>query len=251
MKKYAFIPARYASSRFPGKPLAQIAGRPMIQRVYERALSCSELTDVFVATDDIRILECVNDFGGKAIMTDVSHCSGTDRIAQAALIIGLRPQDIIVNIQGDQPVFDPAIVSQLVEPIETDPSVVMTTLKHRITDAHDIQNPNHVKVVTDKRGFALYFSRHAIPYVRDAGSSYPCFKHLGFYGFRMDFLLQFTVFPEGVLESAERLEQLRALEYGFKIKVMETDFNSVEVDVPEDVEAVERILNQASSGRLS
>jgi 3-deoxy-manno-octulosonate cytidylyltransferase (CMP-KDO synthetase) len=242
MKKCAFIPARYQSSRFPGKPLAQIAGKPMIQRVYERAVACPQLSDVYVATDDERILDCVKEFGGKAIMTDTSHRSGTDRIAQASLMIGLEQEDIIVNIQGDQPVFDPVVVSQLIEPLEEDREISMTTLKYRISDHRNVQNPNHVKVVTDRQGFALYFSRHPIPYYRDSGISDTHFKHLGFYAFRMDFLLRFTRLQEGSLESAEKLEQLRALEHGFRIKVVETSFDSVEVDVPEDVAGVEEAL---------
>ncbi len=216
----------------------------MIQRVYERALACSQLSDVYVATDDERISDCVKDFGGKAVMTDKSHRSGTDRIAQAALMIGLEQEDIIVNIQGDQPVFDPDVVSQLVEPFEQDREISMTTLTHRISDQNSVKNPNHVKVVTDRQGFALYFSRHPIPYFRDSGAFGEHFKHLGFYGFRMGFLLRFTRLSEGVLESAEKLEQLRALEHGFKIKVVETSFDSVEVDVPEDVARVEEALKQ-------
>jgi 3-deoxy-manno-octulosonate cytidylyltransferase (CMP-KDO synthetase) len=242
MKKCAFIPARYQSSRFPGKPLALIAGKPMIQRVYERAIACPELSDVFVATDDERILAAVEGFGGKVIMTGKSHTSGTDRIAEAAQMIGLQHDDIIINIQGDQPVFDPDVVSQMIDPLENDEGISMSTLKHRITEQDNITNPNHVKVVTDNQGFALYFSRHPIPYRRDADSSGEHYKHLGFYGYRMEFLLQFTRLPEGMLESAEKLEQLRALEHGFKIKVVETSFDSVEVDVPEDVKKVEEII---------
>jgi 3-deoxy-manno-octulosonate cytidylyltransferase (CMP-KDO synthetase) len=247
MKKFAFIPARYQSSRFPGKPLTLIAGKPMIQRVYERAVACPQLTDVYVATDDKRISDCVSEFGGKAIMTDASHSSGTDRIAQSALTVGLEQDDIIVNIQGDQPIFDPAIVSQLIEPLEEDRTISMTTLKHRIQDQSNVQNPNHVKVVTDRQGFALYFSRHPIPYYRDSRGPVEHFKHLGFYGFRMRFLIQFTRLSEGVLESAEKLEQLRVLEHGFKIKVVETAFDSVEVDVPEDVARVEEVLKRKSN----
>ncbi len=243
MKKYAFIPARYQSSRFPGKPLALIAGKPMIQRVYERTVSCRQLSEVYVATDDERILDCVMEFGGNAIMTEKSHRSGTDRIAQAALIVGLNYDDIVVNIQGDQPIFDPVIVTQLIMPFEGEQNIFMTTLKHRISDENDIQNPNHVKVVTDNEGFALYFSRHPIPYLRGSDSSIDYYKHLGFYGFRMEFLMRFTRLSEGLLESSEKLEQLRALEHGFKIKVVETSFNSIEVDVPEDVKRVEEVLD--------
>lgn len=243
MKTYAFIPARYQSSRFPGKPLALIAGKPMIQRVYERADACPLLTDVFVATDHERILNCVKGFGGKVIMTGKSHCSGTDRIAEAAQIIGVEQQDIIINIQGDQPIFDPDIILQLVKPLEDDRDISMTTLKHRISKQSSVNNPNHVKVVTDNQGFALYFSRHPIPFFRDSESSGEHYKHLGFYGFRMGFLIRFTRLSAGALETAEKLEQLRALEHGFRIKVVETSFDSVEVDVPEDVERVEKILD--------
>jgi 3-deoxy-manno-octulosonate cytidylyltransferase (CMP-KDO synthetase) len=243
MKKYAFIPARYQSSRFPGKPLALIAGKPMIQRVYERAALCTQLSDVFVATDDERISACVKGFGGKVIITDSNLRSGTDRIAKAALTLGLNQKDIIVNIQGDQPIFDPDIVSQLVGPFENEDNISMTTLKYKILDRTDINNPNHVKVVTDSQGFAIYFSRYPIPYLRDAGAGFTHYKHLGFYGYRMDFLLRFTNLSEGVLEAAEKLEQLRALENGFKIRVIETSSDSVEVDVPEDVDRVEKIIN--------
>ncbi len=244
MKKCAFIPARYQSTRFPGKPLTLIAGKPMIQHVYERAVSCPELTDVFVATDDERILARVEGFGGKVIMTGKSHNSGTDRIAEAAQMIGLTHEDIIINIQGDQPIFDPDVVSQMIEPLENDSNVSMSTLKHKISNPANVENPNHVKVVTDNQGFALYFSRYPIPYYRDRDSdaSGEYYKHLGFYGFRMEFLIQFTRLSEGVLESAEKLEQLRALENGFKIKVVETSFDSVEVDVPEDVKKVEALI---------
>ncbi len=195
-----------------------------------------------MATDDERISICVKRFGGRAVMTEISHHSGTDRIAEAALIMGLEHDDIIVNIQGDQPIFDPSIISQLVSPLQEDGSIPMTTLKHKITDEKDVLNPNHVKVVTDRQGFALYFSRHPIPYLRGNESPSVHYKHLGFYGFRMDFLTQFTRLSKGTLEAAEKLEQLRALEHGFKIKVVETLFDSIAVDVPEDVKKVEKIL---------
>jgi len=242
MKTFAFIPARYQSTRFPGKPLAPIAGKPMIQRVYERALSCSELEEVYVATDDDRISACLRGFGGKVVMTGKEHRSGTDRISEAARSMGLKDNDLIVNIQGDQPLFHPSIVSQLVKPFEEDPSIPMATLKCRIREGEDMGNPNHVKVVTDNKGFAIYFSRHPIPFNRDGETGKVYYKHLGFYAYRMDFLQEFTRLPEGVLESAEKLEQLRALEHGFKIKVSETAFDSIEVDVPDDVKKVEEVL---------
>ena len=243
MNIFAFIPARYESKRFPGKPLARIDGKPMIQHVYECATACPELRDVYVATDDKRISACVHEFGGKSVMTEKSHSSGTDRISEAALKIGLGEKDIIINIQGDQPAFHPSIISQLSEPLLEDESVIMTTLKCRILDQEDIHNPNHVKVVTDRQGFALYFSRYPIPFYRDDKSERVYFKHLGFYGFRMEFLIRFTRLSKGMLESCEKLEQLRALEHGFKIKVLETSFDSIEVDIPEDIIKVEEALH--------
>jgi len=242
MKITAFIPARYESSRFPGKPLALIAGKPMIQHTYERALSCPELSGVYVATDDERIADCVHKFGGNALMTSPAHCSGTDRIAEAALKVGLEGGDLVVNIQGDQPSFQPSVVTDLVRPLMEDRNLPMSTLRYRIARTEEIQNPNHVKVVTDRDGFAIYFSRCPIPYCRDGIPDGVHFKHLGFYCFRMGFLIRFTSLSQGVLESLEKLEQLRALEHGYRIKVPETLFDSVEVDIPQDVKAIEAIL---------
>ena len=247
METVAFIPARYGSTRFPGKPLALIAGRPMIQHVYDRARSCSELSDVWVATDDERILACVKGFGGKAIMTGGEHLSGTDRIAEAALKGGLKEEDIVINIQGDQPLFDPSLIQLLVKPLVADGSIPMSTLKCKINSEDDIHNPNHVKVVTDRQGFAIYFSRYAVPFFRDPGSKKTHYKHLGFYAYRMGFLTRYTSLAEGVLECAEGLEQLRAIENGFRIMVSETSHDSIEVDVPEDVEKVEEKLRDSSS----
>ena len=243
MNIFAFIPARYQSSRFPGKPLAMIAGKPMIQHTYERALACPELSAVYVATDDDRILECVKGFGGKALMTRGDHVSGTDRIAEAAQKIGVEDQDLVVNIQGDQPAFQPEVVSAMIAPLVADETIPMSTLKCRIRDENDVTNPNHVKVVTDNRGFALYFSRCPIPFCRDANPGRVHYKHLGFYCFRMNFLLKFTALPEGKLESLEKLEQLRALENGYRISVPESMYDSIEVDVPDDVGAIEECLN--------
>ncbi len=175
-------------------------------------------------------------------MTGRGHRSGTDRIAEAAQILGIEEEDIIVNIQGDQPLFQPSLIQLLVRPLAEDRSIPMSTLKCKITSEDDIHNPNHVKVVTDQQGFAIYFSRYAIPFVRGPESRQAHYKHLGFYAFRMGFLLQYASLPEGILESAERLEQLRALENGFRIKVMETPYDSIEVDVPEDIRKVEEIL---------
>ena len=242
MKTIAVIPARYQSKRFPGKPLAMIAGKPMIQHVHERALSCPDLSDIFVATDDERIFQCVNDFAGKAIMTQKEHPSGTDRVAEAAQKMDLQKDDLIVNIQGDQPLFEPIAISQLLAPLFKDKDIHMSTLKYRIEDEKELINPNNVKVVTDREGFALFFSRHPIPFYRDSVSPTLHYKHLGLYGYRMDSLIRFGHLPVGELESAERLEQLRALEYGFRIKVIETLFNSIEVDSPEDIKEVEKMM---------
>jgi 3-deoxy-manno-octulosonate cytidylyltransferase (CMP-KDO synthetase) len=250
MKIFAFIPARYQSRRFPGKPLALIAGKPMIQHVYERASRCPELSQVVVATDHDTIFNQVEAFGGKAVMTRSDHHSGTDRICEAAGKVGLSGEDIIVNIQGDQPIFNPAMISTLLGPLLADSSTHMTTLMHKIHREEDIRNPNHVKVVTDNGGYALYFSRCPIPFYRDRnGFGKTHFKHLGFYAYRKDFLVQFTNLQVSTLESAERLEQLRALEYGFRIKVLETAYTSQDVDVPEDIERVEKALQESSLRR--
>ncbi|MFO7986585.1 MAG: 3-deoxy-manno-octulosonate cytidylyltransferase [Desulfatiglandaceae bacterium] len=250
MKIFAFIPARYDSSRFPGKPLALISGKPMIQHTYERALACPDLEGAFVTTDDDRIAQCVDEFGGRAVMTANTHESGTDRIAEAAQKMELNTDDIIVNIQGDQPLFDPSVISEMTRPLMEDTSLPMSTLKWKIRDPQEIENPNHVKVVTDKKGLALYFSRYPIPYCRDEPCADAHFKHLGFYAFRMSFLSTFTILPRGVLEGLEKLEQLRALEHGYRIKVIETYHDSIEVDVPEDVGRIEKCLSRGGeSGR--
>jgi 3-deoxy-manno-octulosonate cytidylyltransferase (CMP-KDO synthetase) len=250
MKITAFIPARYQSRRFPGKPLALIAGKPMIQHVYERASRCPELTQVYVATDHDAIFDRVEAFGGKAVMTRSDHHSGTDRVCEAAGKVGLAGEDIIVNIQGDQPIFNPAMISTLLAPLLEDSNTHMTTLMHKIHKEEDIRNPNHVKVVTDNGGYALYFSRCPIPFFRDRnGFGKTHFRHLGFYAYRKDFLVQFTNLQVSPLESSERLEQLRALEYGFRIKVQETPYASLDVDVPEDIERVEKALKKSCPAR--
>ena len=242
MKVIAFIPSRYESSRFPGKPLAPISGVPMIGHVSQRAMSCPEVSEVFVVTDDERIFQCVEELGGRAIMTEKRHRTGTDRIAEASQKMNLDEEDLIINVQGDQPLFHPSAISDLITPMKEDPMIPMGTLKYRIRDEAEIDNPNHVKVVTDSEGFALYFSRSPIPFFRDSKSNIVYYKHLGFYAYRNDFLLKFATLPVGKLESSEKLEQLRALEYGFRIKVVETAFDSVEVDTPEDIMKAEAII---------
>jgi 3-deoxy-manno-octulosonate cytidylyltransferase (CMP-KDO synthetase) len=242
MKKVAFIPARYGSTRFEGKPLASIAGRPMIQHVYERAASCQALDAVYVATDDQRIFDCVVQFGGHAIMTDENHRSGTDRIAEASEHMKLADHDIVVNIQGDQPIFNPTIITELMAPLIEDSALPMSTLRHRIEDEREVQDLNHVKVVVDTNGDALYFSRLPIPFHRESTSTIPHFKHLGIYAYRKHFLTTFTRLPYGLLENAEKLEQLRVLEHGYRIRVVETLVDSTEVDTPEDIKIVEKEL---------
>ncbi len=214
----------------------------MIEHVYQRALSCPDVSDVIVATDDERIFQCVEGFGGKSIMTDANHPSGTDRIAEASLKMNLGRDDLIVNVQGDQPIFRPSTISDMLAPLREDPDIPMSTLKYRITDEREIDDPNHVKVVTDKEGFALFFSRSPIPFFRDSRSNQVYYKHLGFYAYRRDFLTKFSSLPVGELESSEKLEQLRALEYGFRIKVVETPFDSIEVDRPADIKRVEKLM---------
>jgi len=242
MRILACIPARYESTRFPGKPLALIAGRPMIQHVYHCARSCPEITEVYVATDDERISKCVRDFGGKAIITKEDHPSGTDRIAEAAETLDLNNDDLVVNIQGDQPLFSPSLISLLIEPLLKDPQVPMSTLQYRIPEHYEVGNPTYVKMVTDKAGFALYFSRSPIPFFRDSSAGEIYYIHLGFYAYRRDFLRVFAGLPVSPLESYEKLEQLRALENGFRIKVADSPYDSIEIDAPKDIKTVEKMM---------
>jgi 3-deoxy-manno-octulosonate cytidylyltransferase (CMP-KDO synthetase) len=244
MEIFAFIPARYGSTRFPGKPLAPILGKPMIEHVYKSAIECGDLTEVLVVTDDPRIIDCVKAFGGKAVMTSPDHASGTDRIAEAAETLGLNNDDLVINIQGDQPRFDPATITRMITPLKEDKSIPMSTLKFRIRDRNEIENPNIVKVVTDRDDFALFFSRYPIPFIRDRDTTdIEHYKHPGFYAYRKSFLIEFSRLPQGELEKAEKLEQLRALEHGFKIKVPETFSDSIEIDTPEDIPKIEAVLS--------
>lgn len=236
------IPSRYQSSRFPGKPLADLCGKPMIQHVYERALHAGDVSFAIVATDDERIFKAVEGFGGKAVMTAAALRSGTDRIAAAVEDIGLAEDDIVVNIQGDQPLFEPDQIDEVVSPLLADASLPMSTLIYRIIRDEEISHPNAVKVAFDSNGFALYFSRATIPFVRDKGKKADYFKHHGIYAYRRDFLRIFSGLPDGTLEDLESLEQLRALEYGYRIKVVETAHDSVEVDTPEELARVGRII---------
>ena len=236
------IPARYESSRFPGKPLADLCGKPMIQHVYERVSQAKAVPYVAVATDDDRIFRAVKKFGGNAIMTKVTHRSGTDRIAEAVKSLNISADAIVVNIQGDQPVFEPMQVDEVIRPLVDDSAIVMSTLIYKIILAEEITHPHAVKVTFDNRFFALYFSRATIPYVRASTMKADYYKHHGIYAYRRDFLDTFTKLPEGKLEKLEALEMLRALEYGYKIKVAITPYDSVEVDNQQELEKVRQIL---------
>ncbi len=237
MNILGIIPARYASSRFPGKPLVDIAGKSMIQRVYEQAKKCSRLSDVIVATDDGRIFEHVIEFGGVCAMT-ADHQSGTDRCAEVA---GKHPEyDIIINIQGDEPYIDPEQITKLATCFTT-PHVQIATLIKRIRTTEELHNPHSPKVVVNKLDEAVYFSRSALPHIRSEEPEnwlefYPYFKHIGIYGYRADILQQITKLPVSALEKAEGLEQLRWIENGYHIKVAETELETYAIDTPRDLE---------------
>jgi 3-deoxy-manno-octulosonate cytidylyltransferase (CMP-KDO synthetase) len=242
VKALGVIPARYASSRFPGKPLVMIDGKSMIQRVYEQSVQCRSLSRILVATDDSRILEHVKSFGGECLLTSEHHSSGTERIGE---VIGMLeeagPTDfsVIVNIQGDEPKLDPQQIALAVECFN-DPAVQISTLMKQIGSQEELFNPNVVKVITDHRSEAIYFSRSTIPYLRDCEPStwvekQVFFKHIGLYAYRIEILKQILKLPVSSLEKAESLEQLRWLENGFRIKVVPTLFETISVDTPEDL----------------
>ncbi|HVN85891.1 MAG TPA: 3-deoxy-manno-octulosonate cytidylyltransferase [Candidatus Binatia bacterium] len=236
----AIIPARYESTRLPGKPLADINGQPMIRRVYERAQQADGVDRVLVATDDARIAAAVKDFGGEVAMTSSAHRTGTDRIAEVACDLDA---EIVVNVQGDLPLLDPAMVAAAVAPLRAESGVPMATIKTAIRDDEEFRNPNVVKVVCDRDDFALYFSRSPLPYRRDgAASDVLRYKHIGLYVYRRDFLLTFARLAQTPLEQTEQLEQLRALEWGFRIKVVEVATASIEVDTARDLERARALI---------
>jgi len=269
MSAIVVIPARYASTRFPGKPLALLKGRPLIQHVYQNSLRARRAGEVIVATDSETIFETVLSFGGKAVMTSADHQSGTDRIAEVAASMNC---DIMVNVQGDEPLIRPEMIDAVISVLD-DSRASLGTLVIPIRDNRDIFDPNVVKVVFDSEGFAWYFSRAPIPYHRDewkdplvmryevrganekenkpssANHSSPvtrhCFKHIGIYSYRRDILLKLSSLPQSRLEAIEKLEQLRAIENGFRIKVSETSYETIGVDTPEDLERVEQCLNSS------
>ena len=249
MKFTAIIPARYQSSRFPGKPLAVLGGKPVIQRVYEQAVSV--LGEAYVATDDERILKTVEDFGGRAVMTRSDHQSGTDRIEEAARKIN-TDADVIINIQGDEPFVQSSQIETLCRLFD-DPTTQIGTLGKRFDSWEAVMNPNSPKIVTDLNGFALYFSRSVIPFIRGVEqqewlSRFPFLKHLGIYAYRREVLSEITQLPQSPLELAESLEQLRWLQNGYRIRVGETDVETVGIDTPEDLRRAEEFL-QAQEGR--
>jgi 3-deoxy-manno-octulosonate cytidylyltransferase (CMP-KDO synthetase) len=236
------IPARYGSTRLPGKPLVSLAGKPMIQRVYERAKQAKQANRVIVATDDDRIIKAVQEFGGEARMTRPDHRTGTERVAEVA---AHEPGDVFVNVQGDEPLLDPNAVDTAIQALLDEPQAAVATVATPIKTPGDIMDPNVCKVVLDFDENALYFSRAPIPWVRDTGGHVQArhLKHLGLYVFRRDALLEYPTLPQGELERIEQLEQLRWLENGWKIRVAEVHHDAISVDVPEDIAKVEMLLS--------
>jgi 3-deoxy-manno-octulosonate cytidylyltransferase (CMP-KDO synthetase) len=241
------IPARFASSRFPGKALVSIAGKPMLQHVWERASRSRYLTSLVIATDDERIAAAARQFRAPVRMTRSDHLSGTDRVAEVA---SADAAEFIVNIQGDEPLIDPDAIDAAVLSVLGDPDTPMGTLSKRIEDPEEVVNPNVVKVVSDLDGRAIYFSRLPIPFSRDEAAGTPSpgisitrFKHIGLYVYRRDLLLNYSALRVGPLEQAERLEQLRALENGYSIRVVETEYDSLGVDTPEDLARVSKLFD--------
>jgi 3-deoxy-manno-octulosonate cytidylyltransferase (CMP-KDO synthetase) len=244
MASVAVIPSRYESSRFAGKPLSDICGKPMIQYVYDAAIRSTAIDQVVVATDDRRIYDAVIDFGGKALMTSEKHRSGTDRTLEAARHLHLSHHDIVINVQGDQPLIDPRCLDQVIAPLQQEPNLGMSTLAYPIVDPMEYTGAKDVKVVMNRRGDALYFSRAPIPHDRDGSDRFKSYKHLGIYAYRYHFLEVFSKLRTGYLESLEKLEQLRALEYGHTIRVVVTPYDSPEVDLPEDIQRIEALLKE-------
>lgn len=240
MRTLCVIPARYASTRLPGKPLADICGKPMICRVWERARRAEKPERVIVATDDQRIYDAVRKDGGEAMLTRTDHPTGTDRLAEVAQAHGAV--DLIVNVQGDEPFIEPSVIDELIALFEADENLQMATVMTRMEDEEEQKNPNNVKVVVDKLGYALYFSRSLLPYPRAAAA--PVYKHIGIYAYRRDFLLHYARLAPTPLEKAESLEQLRALENGYGIRVLETASRFIGVDTPEDLALVNRLYRE-------
>ncbi len=238
MKVIGVIPARLNSTRFPGKVLADLWGKPMIQQVYGRAKKAKRLDEVLIATDNEKIFAAAKKFGAKVVMTSKKHLTGTDRVSEAVEKIDA---EIVIDIQADAPLISPLMIDKVAEVLLEDPTLVMATLMKKIGKESEFNNPNVVKVVTDKQGFALYFSRSPIPYAKNGFVSY---KHIGAYGYRKNFLLTFVQLPRSPLEKIENLEQLRILENGYKIKMVETDHDMIEVDTEEDLKMIKENFSQ-------
>ncbi len=242
-KVLAVIPARYESSRFPGKVIVPLHGKPLVYHAYARACEASLVDEVVIAADDQRILDALAPFGARVVMTRNDHNTGTDRVAEVA---AQSDADVIVNVQGDEPLIDPRVIDDAVRPLLEDPSLPMSTARRRLTDLAEMADPNVVKVITGVNGRALYFSRLPIPYVRDTAAhpapGAPCYQHIGIYVFRKDFLFTFAKLPQTPLEKLEKLEQLRVLENGYPIAVVETSYLAIGVDTPQDLERVRALM---------
>jgi 3-deoxy-manno-octulosonate cytidylyltransferase (CMP-KDO synthetase) len=248
MKAIGVIPARYASVRFEGKVLADILGKPMIQHVWEAAKKAKALDDVVVACDDDRIYKAVTEFGGKAVMTARGHLSGTERIAE---VVSDKDVKVVINIQGDEPLLHPTMIDDVAWPLLNDPALLVTTLMKRIEDEQEIADPNVVKVVVDKKGNALYFSRCPIPFVRDEEPGMRIhYKHIGLYGYAKEFLFTYKNLPPSKLEKLEKLEQLRILENGYGIRVMETKHETIGVDTRADLEKVKQQIQVKAKAQM-
>ena len=240
MKIIGIIPARYGSTRLEGKPLKDICGKPMIEHVYRAAQGAKLLDQVYVATDDQRIVDAVNHFGGNVSMTSPDHKTGTDRIAEVAATLDA---EIVVNLQGDEPLLNPAMIDEVIQPLVDEADLPMSTLCVPIHDEAVLNDPNVVKAVFDQRGYALYFSRALIPYPRKL-DNFQAYEHLGLYAYRKDFLMTYITLPQTRLEINESLEQLRVLESGYRLKVMVSahPYDGISVDTPEDLERVRQIV---------
>ncbi len=251
MKVIAVIPARWHSTRFKGKVLADINGKPMVQHVWERVKKAHEVDEVIVAVDKEKVFKAVESFGGKAVYTSPEQPSGTDRLAEA---VNQIDADVVINVQADEPLVHPLMIDELARVFEYERDVYMGTLIKRIHRKEEISDPNVVKVVVDRKGFALYFSRSPIPYIRDSAGgisrlddvSGSYFKHIGLYSYTKDFLFTYTNLPKSTLEEDEALEQLRVLEHGYKIKTIETRYDTIGVDTPEDLKRVSDIMKKGT-----
>ncbi|MCM8787433.1 MAG: 3-deoxy-manno-octulosonate cytidylyltransferase [Candidatus Omnitrophica bacterium] len=241
MKVIGVIPARYASTRLPYKLLRKLFGKPLIQWTWENASKAKTLDKLIIACDDPAIGDVAKEFGATVIYTSTQHLSGTDRVAEAVRDIDV---DVIINIQADEPLIHPFIIDSLAEEMLSNPQILMATVRKKIEDISEVQNPSIVKVICDKNGYAIYFSRFPIPYYRESDTEQVYYKHIGIYAYTKDFLFTFKNLPRSYLEDAEKLEQLRALSSGYKIKVIDTLFDSWGVDTEEDLAKLERILSE-------